>query len=137
MTTPDPNLPSIYPVLRYKDVPRAIEFLTNAFGLTEESVHGAPDGTIVHAELGWGNSLIMLGTSTGGDSPFDVGPSCLYLAVDDPDAHHQRAVAAGADIVMPLTDQEHGSRDYAARDDEGNIWSFGTYRPAPGNKVST
>ena len=52
-----------------------------------------------------------------------------YVVVDDPDAHHDRAVAAGANVVMPLTDQDYGSRDYAARDPEGNQWSFGTYQP--------
>jgi uncharacterized glyoxalase superfamily protein PhnB len=38
-------------------------------------------------------------------------------------------VAAGAEVVMPLTDQDYGSRDYTARDPEGNLWSFGTYLP--------
>ena len=50
--------------------------------------------------------------------------------VDDPDAHYQRAKAAGAEIVRELEDQDYGSRDYSARDPEGNLWSFGTYNPA-------
>jgi uncharacterized glyoxalase superfamily protein PhnB len=45
------------------------------------------------------------------------------------DAVHDRAVAAGAEIVYPLTDQDYGSRDFSARDPAGNVWSFGTYRP--------
>ena len=49
--------------------------------------------------------------------------------MDDPDAHHDRAKASGADIVMELTDQPNGSREYAAEDPEGNVWSFGTYDP--------
>ena len=48
----------------------------------------------------------------------------------DPDAHHERAVAAGAQIVRELTDQPYGAREYTARDPEGHVWSFGTYRPA-------
>jgi uncharacterized glyoxalase superfamily protein PhnB len=48
---------------------------------------------------------------------------------DDPDALHQRAVAAGAPIVRELSDTDYGSREFAARDLEGNLWSFGTYRP--------
>jgi uncharacterized glyoxalase superfamily protein PhnB len=64
----------------------------------------------------------------GGDF-FDLGPCCLYVAVDDPDAHHDRAKAAGAEILMPLTDQSYGSREYAARDPEGNVWCFGTFQP--------
>jgi uncharacterized glyoxalase superfamily protein PhnB len=128
----DSNLPSVYPTLRFRDAAKAIRFLTEAFGLTEHVVYRGPDGTIGHAELAWGNGLIML--SSASDVAFlrDLGPTGVYLAVDDPDAHHARAVAAGAEIVMALTDQDYGSREYAARDTEGNVWSFGTYRPGPG-----
>ena len=128
--TSEPCLPSVYPVLRYQDPVAAIEFLTKAFGFGEHQVDRAPDGTIVHAELSWGTGLIMLGSASSsvhtGDGPVDAA----YLAVDDPDAHHDRAVAAGAEITMELTDQPYGSREYAARDPEGNAWYFGTYRPA-------
>ena len=71
--------------------------------------------------------MVMLGTRK--DDRFDTGRAVLYVIVDDPDAHHDRAKAAGATIVMELTDQEYGSRDYAAEDPEGNVWSFGTYDP--------
>ena len=61
-------------------------------------------------------------------APFDLGPSAIYAAIDNPDARHECAVAAGAEIVMRLTDQEDGSREFA-RDLEGNVWCFGTNRP--------
>jgi uncharacterized glyoxalase superfamily protein PhnB len=51
------------------------------------------------------------------------------VAVEDVDAHAERAKAAGAEIVRELNDTDYGSREYAARDLEGNVWSFGTYRP--------
>ena len=51
------------------------------------------------------------------------------MIVDDPDGHYERAKGAGAEIVMELTDTDYGSRDYSAREPEGNIWSFGTYLP--------
>jgi uncharacterized glyoxalase superfamily protein PhnB len=57
----------------------------------------------------------------------------LDVVVEDADAHHDRASAAGAagaEIVTALHDTDHGSRDYAANDPEGNTWSFGTYRPS-------
>ena len=60
---------------------------------------------------------------------FDLGPTAVYAAIDDPDAIHARAVGVGVDIVMELTDQEYGSRGFAARDPEGNVWCFGTFRP--------
>ena len=59
----------------------------------------------------------------------DAGPTGVYVVVDDVDAHHRRAVEHGAEILMPPTDQDYGSRDYMARDVEGNVWSFGTYAP--------
>jgi len=72
----------------------------------------------------------MRGTRTGSPDLFDTRRAVLYLAVDNVDAHHDRASAAGAEIIYKLTDQPYGSREYAARDPEGNVWSFGTYRPA-------
>lgn len=119
--------PTIYPTLRYDDAPAAIRFLTDAFGFQADAVH-EEKGRISHALLGWGSGLVMLSSRQPGD-PFDLGRCCLYVAVDDPDAHHARAKAAGAVIVMELTNQDYGSREYAARDPEGNVWCFGTYRP--------
>ena len=53
----------------------------------------------------------------------------LYVALDGVDAHYAQAVAEGAEILRPLADTDYGSREYTARDLEGNLWSFGTYRP--------
>ena len=127
MTTPSP---SIYPTIRYDDAPSAIRFLTTAFGLIAQEVDESSDGAVNHALLRHGLSLVMISSRRPGPSIFDHGTCCLYLAVDDPDAHHARAVAAGAEIVFGLTDQPYGTREYAARDPEGNVWAFGTYRPA-------
>jgi uncharacterized glyoxalase superfamily protein PhnB len=52
-----------------------------------------------------------------------------YVAIDDVDAHHDLARSEGADIVMAVHDTDYGSREYTARDPEGHLWSFGTYRP--------
>ncbi|MEU9448568.1 VOC family protein [Streptomyces sp. NPDC048277] len=125
--------PSIYPSLLYADAKAAIKQLTEAFGFTELSVYEDEDGMVLHAELAQGNGAIMLG-STGRGGRFDAamegaGPTGVYIVVDDVDAHHQRAVDHGAEILMPPTDQDYGSRDYMARDVEGNVWSFGTYAP--------
>lgn len=119
---------TIYPVPRYQDARGAIEFLKRSFGFEEVSVTEGDDGQIVHAELNVGAGLVMLSSSSGSNL-FPGGPSTFYVAVQDPDAHHDRAKGAGAEIVMELTDQPYGSREYAARDPEGNVWVFGTYRP--------
>ena len=56
----------------------------------------------------------------------------IYVAVEDADAHYARARAAGAETTRELQDTPYGSREYSARDVEGNTWSFGTYRPEAG-----
>ncbi|MFJ8001869.1 VOC family protein [Streptomyces sp. NPDC096310] len=126
--------PSICPTLLYQDAKAAIGTLKEAFGFTEVSVYASEDGTVLHAELAYGNGMVMLG-SRGRKGVFaramaDGGPVGVYVAVEDPDAHHARAAAHGVEILLPPTDQEYGARDYMARDSEGNIWSFGTYAPA-------
>lgn len=125
--------PSIYPALLYADAKAAIKQLTEVFGFTELSVYEGEDGLVAHAELAQGNGAVMLG-SKGTGSAYDklmkdAGPTGVYVVVDDVDAHHRHAVEHGAEILMPPTDQDYGSRDYMARDAEGNIWSFGTYAP--------
>jgi uncharacterized glyoxalase superfamily protein PhnB len=121
---------SIYPTLTYRDPRAAIRFLVDVLGFAEKSVMENDDGTIGHAELSWdGDGVIMLGQKGVEPALFDTERCCTYLVLDNPDDHHARAVAAGAEIVMELTDQPYGSREYVARDPEGNLWCFGTYRP--------
>lgn len=124
---------TIYPTLLYTDAKAAIRLLTEAFGFTEVQVYEDEDGSVVHAELSLGNGAVMLG-SKGTGGIFDAamnrsGPSGTYVVVEDVDATHRRAVEHGVEILMPPTDQDYGSRDFMARDAEGNIWSFGTYSP--------
>ncbi|MCU1660600.1 MAG: hypothetical protein QOI36_3338 [Pseudonocardiales bacterium] len=123
---------SIHPTLRYDDPKAAIAFLTGALGLVEEQVHTADDGTVGHAELSFGDGVVMLGTRSDPPGPFDTGQAVIYLVLDGADAvdaHHDRAVAAGAEVVQGLVDQPYGSREYAVLDPEGNVWSVGSYRP--------
>jgi uncharacterized glyoxalase superfamily protein PhnB len=122
--------PRIFPSLRFRDAPRAIDFLIDAFAFLKGEVIANPDGTIAHAELSYGPSIVMLGSDRDDMYGRRAGKGWLYVAVDDPDAHCARARAAGAEIITELHDTGYGSRDYAARDLEGNIWNFGTYRPA-------
>jgi uncharacterized glyoxalase superfamily protein PhnB len=128
-------LPNIFPALRYRDGQAALDWLKRAFGFQEKAVHRGEDGTIQHAELLLGDGLIMFGQYSeegwmGGQPPNPLASTVsIYAAVDDPDAHHHRAKAAGARIVRELVDQPYGSREYSARDLEGNLWSFGTYNP--------
>lgn len=126
---------TMFAALRYKDAKAAIEWLCNAFGFEKHAVYMSGD-TVEHAELRFGDSFVMLGSmrETPGFRilmPSDAGgvTSTMYVCVSDPDAHHDRALAAGAKIIRPLTDQDYGSREYSCEDPEGYIWSFGTYAP--------
>jgi uncharacterized glyoxalase superfamily protein PhnB len=124
-----------YPIVPYSRPREAIAWLERAFGAEATAVHPPePDQPLVHAEVRVGTGLVMINDADRGDeSPFALpGPVLVYVAVDDPDALHDRALAAGAEIVMGLTDQDYGSREFAARDPHGNVWSFGTYRPSAG-----
>lgn len=126
---------NIFPALRYRDADAALEWLKQAFGAEEKEVHRGEGGAIQHAELRIGNGLIMFGQHSddgwlGGNPPDPLASTLsLYVVVPDPDAHHERAAAAGARIVREVEDMSYGSREYSARDLEGNLWSFGTYDP--------
>jgi uncharacterized glyoxalase superfamily protein PhnB len=127
---PGQPIQRISPVLVYDDAASAMQFLSDAFGFEQLEVHRSPDGSIAHAEMRYEGAVVGLSDRLKGvESLFDLGPCAIYVVVDDPDAHHARAVGAGADVVMPLTDQDYGSRDYAVRDPEGFVWCFGTYAP--------
>ncbi|MBX3026209.1 VOC family protein [bacterium] len=127
---------SIIPTLRYRDAAAAIDWLCRAFGFERHLVVPGEHGTIAHAQLTFGRGMIMLGSAR--DDAFGrlqrppaggVTTQSPYIIVADADAHHARAVAAGAEVVYPLTDEDYGGRGYSCRDPEGHLWSFGTYNP--------
>ena len=122
----------MWPSVRCGDTRALIDFLVAAFGFEEQfSVPGEDGKGIIHAQIRWpGGGGVMLGDAEGGDADhlaLPSGPISVYVATDEPDAIHDRAVAAGATIVRNLTDEEYGSRGFSAADPEGNVWSFGTY----------
>ncbi len=125
--------PVICPVFRYKDAPAAIEWLMRAFGFEKRSDYRTADGSVAHADLRLGSSVIGVSSASTSapDSPWAQARQGLYVRVDNPDAYHDRAKAAGAEIVLPLEDMDYGSRDFSLRDIGGNLWGFGTYDMAP------
>ena len=128
------DAPAVWPALRYKDARAALRFLVDGLGFAEQLVvPGEGDREIAHAELRWpAGGGLMLGSVGGGD-PFDaLGPVSVYLVSDDPDGVLERALAAGAEVVRPLRDEDYGSREFSVRDPEGNVWSVGTYRGSSG-----
>ncbi len=119
----------IIPLLTYRDIPAAHDFLVEAFGFAPGGVHRTPDGQAVHGEVRAGEAAIWLHRATAEhhlDSPLggDVANSGLVVHVDDVDAHYRRALAAGARIESEPVDQPYGQREYGARDPEGHRWWF-------------
>jgi len=124
--------PQVWPTLRARDARALIRFLVDAFGFEETVVYG--DGERVdHAQLSWppGGGVMLGSVRDDGGWPVPPGSFGAYVVTDDPDGLCARATAAGAEIIAPPHDTDYGSRDFAARDPEGNRWSFGTYRGEP------
>lgn len=129
LKNPPDGYTRINPYLIYEDAEEAIEFLTNAFGFIERMRMPGPDGTIMHCEMCYDDGLIMLASEfpeMGHKEPNQLDGVChnVHMYVDDVDAHHDQAVAAGAEITRPLEDQFYGDRTYGAKDCGGHHWYF-------------
>ena len=133
-----PDRTRFAPILRYRSVPAAVDWLCAAFGFEKHRVGTSEDGTVVTAVLNVGDHMIMVvpvddsGLARFIMQPDEVGGAetqSSYIVVGDADAHYRRAKAAGAAILLDINDDDHGGRGYACRDPEGHIWSFGTYDP--------
>ena len=130
--------PTIIPTMRYNDAPTAIDWLCRAFGFEKHLVVPGDKGTIAHAQLVFGSGMIMLGSAREDEfsklqqppsAVGGIGTQSCYIIVADADEHCARAIAAGAEVVMDIKDQDYGGRVYSCRDPEGHLWNFGTYNP--------
>ena len=123
---------TIYPGLQYDDVDAAMSWLEQTLGCTRREDHRDDDGNVVHAEMEFEGAILMLSSAGVGREPFRslaAGGRLVYIAIDDVDRLYELAREAGAEIAVEITDTDYGSRDFTARDPEGNLWAFGTYRP--------
>ncbi len=133
-TTSTTPAPTVWPLITYRDARAGIAFLVEAFGFEQVAVHAreGDDSIVEHAQLRWPlGGGIMLGSAGKDDTAFGQrrpGNDSVYVVCDEPDALHDRAMAAGATLVRGLADEDYGSRGFTVRDPEGNLWSFGTYR---------
>ena len=115
---------SVTPYLVVEGVAALIDFMKQAFGAREIERMGRPDGTIQHAEVQIGDSMIMMGEAT---APREPMPTMLYLYVNDTDATYQRALKAGATSVQEPANQFYGDRNAGVKDRSGNFWYIGTH----------
>ena len=118
----------IIPYIFYRDVPTALDWLTHAFGFTEEMRHATPSG--MHAQMRRDGQRIMMGQGSKewrmlSARETEAATQGIFVYLADVDAHYERARAAGAEIVHPPRDESYG-RTYTARDLDGHPWFFTT-----------
>jgi PhnB protein len=120
---------TITPQLTLESAAKTIDWYKKALGAEEISRSVGPDGKIMHAEIKIGDSRVMVNDAMmGSKAPKSLGgsPSAMWLYVNDSDALFNRAVGAGAPVVMPLADQFWGDRGGAVSDPEGYTWWIAT-----------
>ena len=115
---------SVTPYLVVPGAGRLIEFLKEAFKAEEVERMSQPDGTVMHAEVRIGDSIIMMGEASG---KFPAMPAAIYLYVPDVDAVYKRALAAGAASTMEPANQFYGDRNAGVKDPSGNLWWIATH----------
>ena len=131
---------TIIPVLRYRDAPAAIEWLCDVFGFEKHLVVPHPDGSVAHAQLSFGNGMIMLASVARTETAFGrlmkqpdevdgAQTQTTYVVVSDVDAVYANAKAGGARIATEIKDEDYAGRDFSCYDLEGHLWSFGSYDP--------
>jgi uncharacterized glyoxalase superfamily protein PhnB len=130
---------TIIPSLRYRDALKMIDWLQRAFGFEKKVVYMSGETIVGHAELTFGNGMVMLGSVDNGTEsaawtvqPDEVGnreTRGTYLVVSDCDAIYASAKAAGAEMVLELRTMDYGGKAFTCRDPEGHIWGIGDYDP--------
>ncbi|MBI1238512.1 MAG: glyoxalase [Alphaproteobacteria bacterium] len=131
--------PTLIPTLRYRDAASAIAWLERAFGFKTQMLVDGEGGTIAHAQLTHTHGMIMVGTIADDEwqraariaDPLAINATtqAVYVVVSNPDELCARAKREGAEILYGPRDTDYGSREFAARDPQGHVWSFGTYDP--------
>jgi PhnB protein len=118
---------TVTPVLTLDEARKAIDWYKRALGAEEMMSSVGPEGKIMHAEIRIGDSRIMLHDAVmGNKGPKELGgsPAGLWIYVKDPDALFNRALEAGAEVRMPMSDQFWGDRFGAFSDPFGYTWSI-------------
>jgi PhnB protein len=120
---PTPAYRTITPYLVVRDATIELRFLQDAFGGTETEIHRHDDGTIQHAEVRIGDSLLMLGQCP---APGTERDAAIYLWVDDVDATYAKALASGAASESVPEDKPYGHRNAGVTDVNGITWWIGS-----------
>lgn len=142
-TLPKSTKATVIPCLRYHDAPTAIEWLCANLGFEKQMVVPGEGGAIVHAQLSFGNGMIMIGSVAETEygklccQPDQVGGSetqSPYLVVTDADEIYRRVKSSGGRIAIDIKDEDYGGRGFSFHDPEGHLWNVGTYDPWQGEE---
>jgi uncharacterized glyoxalase superfamily protein PhnB len=115
---------TVSPYLIVSGAQAVIDFVTKTFGATALRRYDMEDGSVLHAEVGIGDSVVMIGDAGGSWSP---APSHIHVYVDDVDAVYRRALLAGGSPVDAPTHKEGDpDRRGGVRDPGGNTWWIAT-----------
>lgn len=130
---------TVTPCLRYRDAKRAIEWLCEVFGFERHLVVPGQYDDIVHAQLSFGNGMIMLGSHSRQNEygklikmPDEIGgmqTQTISLAVRDAQEVYERVKRSGVEIILDIVEAPYGGRGFTCRDLEGHVWSIGEYDP--------
>ena len=138
MSTAKNTKATVIPALRYRDAPAVIEWLCDNLGFEKHLVVPDEQGGIAHAQLSFGNGMIMLASIRESEfgklmkQPDEISGAetqSPYLVVDDADTVYEKVKASGGEIVIEIKDEDYGGRGFSCRDLEGHIWNVGTYDP--------
>jgi uncharacterized glyoxalase superfamily protein PhnB len=130
---------AVIPAMRYRDALKMIDWLERAFDFQKNAVYMGDGNTVAHAQMTFGNGMIMLGSVDNGSKsainmaqPDEIGnreTQSAYLVVSDCESIYATAKAAGAEMIFDLTEMDYGGKSFTCRDPEGHIWSIGEYDP--------
>ena len=115
---------TVTPYLLASGVPKLIEFLKKAFDAEVVQCMAQPDGTVMHAQVKIGDSMVMMGDPRGKCEPQQTS---LYLYVPDCDALYKQAVEAGGESIQEPADMFYGDRHGGIKDPVGNTWWIATH----------
>lgn len=117
---------NITPFIAVNQAQKVLEFVKRAFDAEEIFALRRDDGTIEHAQIRIGDSMLLLGDPMGKDE----ARAMLYYYVADCDCHYERGLASGGTSIQEPTDQFYGDRNAGIKDPCGNIWWIATHKEA-------
>ena len=116
---------TVTPNIIVDDAEDAIAFLKGALGAVEQYRLTMSSGKVAHCELKLGDSIVNVGESMDG---WPARGLVAQIYVENSDALFDRAVAAGATVIMPMTDMFFGAREGRVADPFGNVWTIATLK---------